>query len=320
MRPFPCSGAPAEKAHGLAYSLAKHSSPARLLTEYLAVRALFALLRILPRRLAMRAARLLTFALDRALPKLRAAARVNLAFALPHLGPGPRESLIDGVFRSVARLLVAVAKFPAIHSGNVHRWIRYEGLENYLRAREKGRGILVATAHLGNWELSAFTHALMTEPMGVLVRPLDNPRIDHWIERLRALSGNLVIGKNDAVRHVLRALKQNRAVGMLIDQNTLPVEGVFVNFFGRRACATSGFARLAAHSGAAVIPGFALWNETERRYVLRFYPEISMSGDAQADTQAIHSFFEDVIRQYPDQWLWIHRRWKTQPPGAPPVY
>ena len=300
--------------------MAQQTNPVRQELEYLATRALFTLLRILPRSLSEVVARVLTAALDRVLPKLRRAARVNLAFALPELGVDARELLIDGVFRSVARILVAVAKFPQIRRDNVGHWIRYEGLEHYLGAKKRGKGILVATAHLGNWELSAFAHALMTEPMGVLVRPLDNPKIDAWIERLRALSGNLVIGKANAARLVLSQLKRNGAVGMLIDQNTFPSEGVFVNFFGKPACATAGFARLAAHSGAAVIPGFAFWSETERRYVLRFYPEIPVTGETQADTQTIHSFFEQVIREYPEQWLWIHRRWKTQPPGAPPVY
>ena len=300
--------------------MAKQSNPARQYLEYLATRALFALLRFLPRGLAEPAASTLTAALDSALPKLRRVARINLSFAMPELSAESREQVIDGVFRSIARILVSVAKFPGIHRGNVNRWIRYEGLDHYLRAKQKGRGILVATAHLGNWELSAFAHALMTEPMGVVVRPLDNPKIDSWLERRRALSGNMVIAKRDAARLVLRALRDNRAVGMLIDQNTLPSEGVFVNFFGKPACALSGFVRLAEHSGAAVIPGFAFWSERERRYVLRFYPEIPMCGSPQADVQAIHSFFEAVIREYPDQWLWIHRRWKTQPPGAPAVY
>ena len=224
------------------------------------------------------------------------------------------------MFRSIARILVAVAKFPDIHPADTVQWIRYDGLDHYLSAKARGKGILVATAHLGNWELSAFTHAFMTEPMGVMVRPLDNPLIDEFIEERRALSGNTVIGKRDAARIVIRLLRENRAVGMLIDQNTAAAEGVFVSVFGKLACANAGFARLAAHTGAAVIPGFAFWEEAERKYVLRFYPEIPMTGDVQADTQAIQSFFESVIRQYPDQWMWIHRRWKTRPADEAPLY
>ncbi len=124
-----------------------------------------------------------------------------------------------------------------------------------------GKGVLFATAHLGNWELSAFAHALMAAPMNVVVRPLDNPRIDAMVERRRSLSGNRPIGKKDFARSILKALGANQAVGILIDQNESLESGVFVDFFGMKACASPGLARFAAHSGAAVIPGFALWND-----------------------------------------------------------
>jgi KDO2-lipid IV(A) lauroyltransferase len=251
---------------------------------------------------------------------LRRVAETNLRFALPQLGSDERNSLIDGVFRSIARLLADFAKFPEINSSNVHHLIRYEGLEHYESAKQKGRGVLVATAHLGNWELSAFTHALMTEPMCVMVRPLDNPLIDALVEQRRQRSGNKLILKKEAALSVVRALKTNQAVGILIDQNTTPEEGVFIDFFGQKACAGVAFAKLAARTGAAVVPGFAFWEEAERKYVLRFYPEVEVTGDAAADTQRIHHEMERVIRQYPEQWLWIHRRWKTRPPGEPPLY
>jgi Kdo2-lipid IVA lauroyltransferase/acyltransferase len=245
---------------------------------------------------------------------------INLAFAYPGTLPEQRSSTIDGVFESIARMLVALARFPKLNAQNVHQWIRYEGLENYLEAKKQGRGVLVATAHLGNWELSAFSHALMTEPMNVMVRPLDNPLIDAVIEKRRQASGNRLIFKKDAARSVLKALRNNEAVGILADQNTTATEGVFIDFFGKPACAGTAFAKFANHSGAAVIPGFAFWERTENRYVLRFYPKLDMTGDIAADTQCIHSFFESVIREYPDQWMWIHRRWKTRPPGDPPLY
>jgi len=105
-----------------------------------------------------------------------------------------------------------------------------------------------------------------------------------------------------------------------VDQNSSPDAGVFVDFFGVKACAGTGFVKLAAHSGASVIPGFALWSEAERRYVLRFYPPVEMTGDAERDTQAVQSKLEEAIRQYPDQWLWIHRRWKTRPAGERELY
>jgi KDO2-lipid IV(A) lauroyltransferase len=126
-----------------------------------------------------------------------------------------------------------------------------------------------------------------------------------------------LIGKKEYARGILKALGENEAVGILVDQNASLEEGAFVDFFGVPACAGTGFAKLAAHSGAAVIPGFALWIEKERRYVLRFYPPVEITGDAVADTRTLHRQLEAVIREYPDQWLWIHRRWKTRPPAAP---
>jgi KDO2-lipid IV(A) lauroyltransferase len=258
--------------------------------------------------------------LDLALPRLRRVAYRNLSFALPELDEARRAEIVDGVFRSVARLLVGMAKFPAMRRENLARWIRCEGGEYFEQARRQGRGVLFATAHLGNWELSAYAHALLAAPMNVVVRPLDNPRIDALVERRRGGSGNRMIFKKDFARSILKALGANQAVGILVDQNSSPDAGVFVDFFGVQACAGTGFAKLAAHSGASVIPGFALWSEEERRYVLRFYPPVEMTGDAARDTQAVQNKLEEVIRQYPDQWLWIHRRWKTRPAGEPELY
>ncbi len=254
--------------------------------------------------------------LDLAIPRLRRTALRNLEMA----GFVDRDRIVDGVFRSIGRLLATFARFPRITRENVSQYIRYEGLENFKRAEAKGRGILVATAHLGNWELSAFAHAFLTAPMNIVVRPLDHPRIDRLVEQRRALSGNRIIEKKDAARGILRALAANEAVGILIDQNTTLDQGVFIDFFGIKACAGSAFAKLAHHSGAAVVPGFALWSETEQRYILRFYPAVEINGDVTGDTQRIHTQLESVIREYPNQWLWIHRRWKTRPPGEPQIY
>jgi Kdo2-lipid IVA lauroyltransferase/acyltransferase len=253
--------------------------------------------------------------LDAALPRLRRVALSNLAMALPDLDRHAHRRIADGVFRSIARLLVTFARFPRIDRGNIGDWIRYEGFEHFEAARKLGRGVLFATAHLGNWEMSAFAHAWMAEPMFVVVRPLDNPKIDRLVERLRTLSGNRLIGKKEYARGILKALGENQAVGILADQNASLEEGTFVDFFGVPACSGTGFAKLAAHSGATVIPGFALWMESERKYVLRFYPPIEITGDPEVDTRALHRQLEAAIREYPDQWLWIHRRWKTRPPG-----
>jgi KDO2-lipid IV(A) lauroyltransferase len=300
--------------------LAQKKNRTQLWAEYILAYSLVTALRFLPRvaaeRLATGAAKLL----DRAVPRLRRIARLNLDMALPELDPAKRESIVDGTFRSIGRLLLAVARFPSLHPSNINAWIAYEGLEHYTAAKRAGRGVLVATAHLGNWELSAFAHAVMTEPMNAMVRPLDNRLIDRLVEDRRTLSGNRLIFKRDGARAVLKALRNNEAVGVLIDQNTSENEGVFVDFFGKPACAGSGFVKLAYRSQAAVVPGFALWDQEKRRYVLRFFPAIELTGNKRADTQRIHAFLERTIRQYPDQWMWIHRRWKTRPPGEAPFY
>jgi len=279
------------------------------LIEYAIVRIVLALVAQFPSL-----SKLFAKLLDIGVPRLRRIALANLRIA------GLPASVADGVFESIARLIATFARLPRLSAGNISSLIRYDGLDNFLTPLARGKGVLVATAHLGNWELSAFSHAWMTAPMNIVVRPLDNPRVDALVERYRALSGNHIIQKKDAARGILRALKSGEAVGILMDQNSTLDQGVFVDFFGQKACAGSAFAKLAHHSGAAVVPGFALWSKEEQRYILRFYPEIPMSGDVQEDTQRVHAQLESVIREYPDQWLWIHRRWKTRPPGEPPLY
>lgn len=285
--------------------------------EWLAAHLAVATLEYAPLPVAQWLSQIYARALDLALPRLRRTAYRNLAMALPE---ADARAVTDGVFRSIARILLAVSRFPRLHRENIHDWIRYEGFGHFEQAKRRGKGVLFATAHLGNWELSAFAHALMAEPMHVVVRPLDNPRVDALIEQRRRMSGNSVIGKKDAARAIFRALARNQAVGILIDQNVGMEEGVFIDFFGVRASAGTAFARIAHRTGAAVIPGYALWSERERKYVLRFEPAVEMTGDAVADTVAIHKRLEAAIREHPDQWLWIHRRWKTRPPGEPPIY
>jgi Kdo2-lipid IVA lauroyltransferase/acyltransferase len=270
--------------------------------------------------LPMGFARACSSAMDLALPRLRRIAMRNLEMAYPEKTSSDRKAIVDEVFRSIARLLYTFARFPRMNRKNISDWIRYEGLEYFQQAKNAGRGVLFATAHLGNWELSAFAHGLMTEPMHVVIRPLDNPAVDRLVEERRQLSGNRLIVKWDGARAILRALHHNEAVGILIDQNTSLQEGVFVNFFGTPACANTAFTKIAARTGAVVIPGFALWLEAEQRYVLRFYPPLKITADPADDTRHLHALLEEVIREFPGQWLWIHRRWKTRPLDEPPLY
>ena len=284
--------------------------------EYWLARLVLSKLSWTPLPVANRLAKVYARMLDVAVPRLRRTALKNLEMA----GFAGRERIVAGVFDSIARLAVSFARFPRITRDNVRQWITYEGFENFENARRRGRGVLIATAHLGNWELSAFAHAYLAAPMHIIVRPLDNAKIDALVEERRALSGNHIIEKKDAARGILRALAAGDAVGILIDQNTTPEEGVFVDFFGVKACAGSAFVKLAHHTGAAVVPGDAVWSDTDKRYTLRFEQEVEMTGDVQQDTQRVHARLEAAIRKYPDQWLWIHRRWKTRPAGEPDLY
>ena len=289
-------------------------SSLRTWVEYAAARTIVASLGIGPRSWSDRLARLYVGLLDRAIPRLRRTAQRNVSMALPALSADEKNRIVDGSFHSIARVLVALARFPQIDAQNISGWIRYDGFEHFEAAMKEGHGVLFATAHLGNWELSAFAHAILSaQPMHVVVRALDNPRIEALVAGRRTMSGNRVIEKRDYARGILRALGKNQAVGVLIDQNAGLREGIFIDFFGIQACVATGFAKLAAHSGAPIIPGFALWSESEGRYILKFYPPIHATGDAEADTRALHAQLESVIRQYPDQWLWMHRRWKNPP-------
>lgn len=300
--------------------MSRPRTAARNWIEYAAARLLLSSLAWTPRGFAGLLARFYAALLDLAVPRLRVTALRNLALALPECDDTARRRIASGSFQSIARLLVAFSRFPRIGQHNVRDWIGYEGLEHFEAARARGKGVLFATAHLGNWELSAFAHALLTAPMHVVVRPLDNSLLDRLVTRYRTLSGNHLIEKKDFVRGILKALARNEAVGILVDQNTSLDQGIFADFFGLPACSNAGFARLAARSQAAVIPGFAYWSQAGQRYVLRFRPAIEITGDVAADTQRVQSAIEEAIREFPDQWLWIHRRWKTRPPGEPPLY
>ena len=289
-------------------------SPIRNRFEYVLTRMALGSLAYGPRGLSYALAWFYAQALRLAVPKLSRVGARNVELAsLP-------PTVVSGVWRSIACHLVVFARMGRIDASNVHEWIRYEGFEHFTRAKADGKGVLFATLHLGAWELSAFSHALMAEPMHVVVRPLDNPLLDAFIEARRASSGNIVLGKKEAARGILQALKDNRAVGILVDQNVGLDEGIFVNFFGRKACVSPTFAKLAARTGAAVIPGYAIWSPGERKFVLRFDEPVGITGNTFIDTQRIQNALERAIRAYPDQWLWIHRRWKTRPPGEEPLY
>jgi len=258
--------------------------------------------------------------------KLRRVGMRNLAMALPDKSVHERRTIVRGVFTSLGRQFAEICLFPRYARENVSRIVTYDGFENFDRASERGKGVLFLTAHLGGWELSAFAHSLYGHPLHFVMRPLDNPYLDALVRRYRTTYGNTPILKDDPVRELLRAMKAGATVGILMDTNMTPPEGVFVDFFGIPACTASGLARIALRTDAPVVPGFTIWDPVLRKYRLRFDPAIKLirtgnnDADILANTQLFTKIIEDFVRRYPDQWLWVHRRWKTRPPGQPPLY
>jgi KDO2-lipid IV(A) lauroyltransferase len=260
------------------------------------------------------------------LGRLRRVGMRNLELAMPEKTESEREAILRGVFQSLGWQVGEFCKMGGYTAEQASKFIRYDGLEHYLAARAKGKGVLVLTGHLGAWELSSFYHSLMGYPMSLVIRRLDNPLVDEFVNRIRCLHGNMVIHKDDFARGLLNSMHRGETVGILMDTNMTPPQGVFVPYFGVDACTASGLARVALHSGAAVLPGFLVWEGAEKKYVLRFGEELELvrTGDAARDIVANTALFtatlEAYVRRYPEQWLWVHRRWKTRPEGEERLY
>lgn len=256
---------------------------------------------------------------------LRMVGERNLLIAFPELSREAREKILRREYRHLGYLLAEFCLMSRYTPQSASNFISYDGLERLLTAKE-GRGALILTGHLGAWELSSFYHSLMGHPMGMVIRRLDNPLVDAMVNRIRCMHGNRVIHKDDFARGLLDAMSSGETVGILMDTNMTPPQGVFASFFGIPACTASGLARIARKTGAAVLPGFLLWEPAQRRYILHFGEELELQqtddteADALANTALFNRVLEDYIRKYPDQWLWLHRRWKTRPAGEPGVY
>ncbi len=294
--------------------------------EYALVWPWIKLLGLLPRPLARAVGIAIGLAVYACHRRLRRVARRNLALAFPEMPERERRRLVRGEFISLGRQFAEVCLFPRYTRENVSRVVVYDGFENFEHAYARGQGVLFLTGHLGAWELSAFAHSLNGHPLKIVMRKLDNPYLDALIQRYRTMHGNHTVDKDDFVRGLLSAMRAGETVGILMDTNMTPPQGVFVDFFGIPACTASGLARIALRTGAAVVPGFTVWDSTLRKYILRFDPAVELirTGDDEADivanTAKFTTVIETFIRRYPDQWLWVHRRWKTRPPGQPPLY
>ncbi len=294
--------------------------------QYWPVALFVRLIGALPRPLARGVGILIGGAVYHLHPRLRRVGLRNLEMAFPEKPPVERRKILRGVYVSLGRLLGEACLFPRYTARNVSQVAVYQGFENFEAAEKRGKGVLLLTGHFGGWEVGSFFHSLQGHPMQIVVRPLDNPYVDALVTRYRGLHGNTMIGKDGFARGIIAAMRKNETVGVLMDTNMTPPQGVFVDFFGIPACTASGVARVALHTGATVVPAFTIWDPVLRKYRVEFDRPVEMvrTGDDDADAVANTAIFtrilEEYVRRYPDQWLWVHRRWKTRPSGDAPLY
>lgn len=294
--------------------------------EFAAVWTILKFLGILPRRVSRAFAAMIAKMLLLILPRLRKTAMENLRLAFPEWTDAKRHEVIRGMTRNLGWMAAEFAGFPKLSKKNIGELVAVDGFENFEEARRQGKGVIFLTGHMSAWELAPFAQALYGYPLFFLARAIDNERVNRLVDSYRCLSGNRPIEKNNAARAVLRVLTGGGTVGVLADQNTSVDEGVFVNFFGIAAATTTGLVRMARHTGAAVVPGFLSWDAEAHKYRLGFGPAVEMqrSDDEEADNREnaarCNGVIEQHIRAHPDEWLWVHKRWRNRPAGVPPVY
>lgn len=294
--------------------------------EYGATRAVLGGLGWLPRPLAVATGRRLGRIAYTLGGRLRRTGERNLKLAFPEKNEQERARILQGCFANLGRLLGEFSQLPRVTPNNLRQIIECEGLEHLEAARKSGRGLILFTGHLGAWELSSFALSAFGYPMSFLVRRIDNPRVEELIEETRTRFGNRSIDKRSAARPLLRTLHAGGIVGILVDLNTQPHEGIFVDFFGIPASTTTGLASIALRTKAVILPVFIPWDEQRQRFVLRIDPPLDakLTGNEEEDIRQITSQFtsliESYVRRYPEQWLWVHKRWNTRPAGEADIY
>jgi KDO2-lipid IV(A) lauroyltransferase len=294
--------------------------------EYLIARALLTLFGWFPLRMALSMGSTLGRGSYYFSGRLRGTGRRNLQLAFPEMPEKERKLLLRGCFENLGRLLGVFSQFATANTQTLRSIVDCEGLEHLDAARESGRGVILFTGHVGAWELSSFALSLFDYPLSFLVRRIDNPKIEKLVDERRERLGNRTIDKRSAAREMLQIVHSGGTLGILVDLNTLDREGIFVDFFGVPASTTFMLAKLALRTDALVLPVFAPWDRERQRFLLKIDEPLSIerSGNDEDEvrrlTQQFTGVVEKYVRRYPEQWLWIHRRWKTRPPGEPGIY
>ena len=298
--------------------------------EYAAARGAFLLLGLLPRNVAIFVCQGLMHLLKQVAGGIRKTGMRNLELAFPEKMLGERKIILDGLFSSLGRVLGDLTQIHKYDAEKLAALIDFEFDEEtqalYERIRKEGRGLLITTGHLGNWEMLVLGFAALHEPISYLARPLDNPKIEAMLSNIRTTFGNNPIGKTHSAMTAIKILNEGGILGILSDVNAHPKEGVFVPFFGTMACTPAGAATIALRSNALIYPTFCVWEKSIDRYkfVHGKLLEPVRTGDRKRDvietTAAFTAEIEAVIRRYPDQWMWTHKRWKTRPSGETKIY
>ena len=304
----------------------EHRPRLRTLLEYSAARLLFFTLGRLPRPVAITTGRALARAAYLLGWKLRRIGDLNLKMAFPEMSRGERKRLLRDSVVNLGRHLGEFSRFSSVTPETLRQTIDCEGLENLDAARAGGRGVILITAHLGAWEMISFALSAFGYPFRFLVRRIENPAIERLIETTRVRFGNSTIDKRSAARSMLTTLRAGGMLGLLVDINVVRDKGIFVDFFGVPASTTFMAAKLALRTGATIVPVFAPWEERRRRFVISIGTPLTIehSDDEREDIRRLTSKFtkvvEDRVRRHPDQWLWIHKRWRTRPVGEKNFY
>ena len=306
------------------------AKPGKLQTflEYSAAKSVLSGLGILPAPAAMAVGKSMGRVFYLLAADLRRTGAINLRLAFPDKTEKERQQLLYECFDSLGRELGLFSQFVTRSEQELRNLIEPSGFEHLDAAVQKyGNRIILLTAHLGAWELTSFAFSFLGHPMTIPVRRIDNPRIEQLVDRYRTRFGNITLDKLTAARLMLKLLRSgNRHIGLLPDLNTLDDEAIFVDFFGVPAATNFVIAKLALRTNAPLMPVFAPWSEEKKKYLLVVTAplEPESTGDEDADirrlTTKLALRIEDQIRQHPGQWLWVHKRWKTRPPGEPSIY
>jgi len=296
-------------------------------SELFAVRSLLGVIGALPLETSMRFGKALGKSIASRFPKLQKTARRNLEIALPELSEAEKKRIVRGTFESLGRHLAFVSHFKKFKHEDIRNLIELVGREeNFDPEYAKGKGVLFFTGHFGSWEVYNLLAPAFGIGMNILVRRIDNVLVENYIETMRSRFGSVTLDKTKAARKMFRVLENGELLGMMADLNVQEKEGIFVDFFGVPASTTTSIAKLALKTGAAVLPAFAVWDEAKGKYVIYLEPRIEYekTDDAEADirnlTRNVTAVVEKFVRRYPEQWLWIHKRWNTRPKGEPPLY